>query len=61
MNYRTTAENVGYAMAVLSGGDYTDMEGEVEDSELYRSARSGPPPELVATSSLGEGLTEVAQ
>lgn len=60
LNYRTTAENLRYAMAVLSGGDYIDMEDEPEDSRHYRSSRSGPQPELVATSSLGEGLTEVA-
>lgn len=60
LNYRTTAENLRYAMAVLAGGDYVDMEGEEESSELYRSARSGPEPELVPTDSLGDGLGEVA-
>jgi len=48
-------------MAVLAGGDYVDMEGEEESSELYRSARSGPEPELVPTDSLGDGLGEVAR
>ncbi|TNC16615.1 DNA helicase UvrD [Georgenia sp. 311] len=60
LNYRTTAENLRYAMAVLAGGEYLDMEGEEEDSALYRSARSGPEPELVPTDSLGDGLSEVA-
>lgn len=60
LNYRTTAENLRYAMAVLSGGEYVDLEDEPEDARLYRSARSGPEPALVATSSLGDGLSRTA-
>ena len=26
LNYRTTAENLGYAVGVLQGGDYRDLE-----------------------------------
>lgn len=60
LNYRTTAENLRYALAVLEGGDFQDLEDEPEDTHLYRSARSGPRPELVATTSLADGLDRVA-
>jgi hypothetical protein len=26
LNYRTTAQNLGYAIAVLQGGSFTDLE-----------------------------------
>ena len=47
LNYRTTAQNLRWAMSVLDGSDYSDLEGETEDHTGYRSARSGPPVELV--------------
>ncbi len=47
LNYRTTAQNLRWAMSVLDGADYSDLEGEDEDHTGYRSARSGPPVELV--------------
>lgn len=59
LNYRTTAQNLSWAMRVLSGADWTDLEGESEE-HAYHSARSGPDPLLVATASMGEELAEAA-
>jgi superfamily I DNA/RNA helicase len=44
LNYRTTAENLAYAITLLEGGDYTDIEDEAESTKDYRSVRSGPAP-----------------
>lgn len=48
LNYRTTAQNLRFAMGVLAGADYQDLEQGDESSSDYRSARNGPEPELVA-------------
>lgn len=48
LNYRTTAQNLRFAMGVLAGADYQDLEQADESSSDYRSARNGPEPELVA-------------
>jgi superfamily I DNA/RNA helicase len=48
LNYRTTAQNLAFAVGVLSGAHYTDLEQEDEKTSEYRSARSGPEPELIA-------------
>ncbi len=60
LNYRTTAQNLGWAMRVLSGADWTDLEGE-EEEHTYHSARSGPEPVLTATWSMGDELDEAAR
>lgn len=41
LNYRTTAQNLQYAMGVLEGGHYVDLE-EAPETTGYRSARGGP-------------------
>lgn len=58
LNYRTTAQNLGYAMTILEGGDYVDIENESE-STGYRSARSGPTPTIQAVPSLAAELNAV--
>jgi len=50
LNYRTTAENLAYAISILSGGEYTDLADEAESTKEYRSVRSGPVPQLVSVS-----------
>lgn len=61
LNYRTTAENLRYAFAVLEGGRYTDPEGADEGLVgPYRSARSGPEPRIISASSAAEQLSAVA-
>jgi superfamily I DNA/RNA helicase len=59
LNYRTTAQNLRYAMSVLDGFDYLDLEDEAE-STGYRSARSGPDPFVETADSLMIELDVVA-
>lgn len=54
LNYRTTAENLAYAISILSGRDYTDIEGEDERSSDYRSLRSGPRPIIEKAANIDE-------
>lgn len=42
LNYRTTQQNLRYALGVLEGGEFTDSEGGPQDEHGYRSARLGP-------------------
>ena len=44
LNYRTTLENLRYALEILSGVEYSDAEAEDVTTEGYRSSRSGPKP-----------------
>jgi superfamily I DNA/RNA helicase len=60
LNYRTTAQNLAFAVGVLSGAHYTDLEQEDEKTSDYRSARSGPEPELVACENQTAELETVA-
>ncbi|GAA3694496.1 3'-5' exonuclease [Terrabacter ginsenosidimutans] len=61
LNYRTTAQNLRWAMSVLDGADYSDLAGEEEDHTGYRSARSGPPVQMVECSSQNAELDETAK
>lgn len=61
LNYRTTAQNLGYAVGILSGEAYVDGEGETESVSQYRSARRGPSPQAIATSSIGDELDKAAE
>ena len=56
LNYRTTKENLDYALRILVGGDteYLDAEGEVDKVDHYRSARSGPAPVILPAASEDE-------
>jgi superfamily I DNA/RNA helicase len=47
LNYRTTAQNLTFAVGVLCGADYTDLDEGAETTTDYRSARNGPAPELI--------------
>ncbi|WP_229070996.1 UvrD-helicase domain-containing protein [Actinoplanes sp. DH11] len=60
LNYRTTAQNLRYAMAVLEGGNYVDLEEEPEATG-YRSARSGPSPTVRNADSLISELDVIAE
>jgi superfamily I DNA/RNA helicase len=61
LNYRTTAENLGYAVGVLRGGDYRDLEDEEEQSSTYRSARSGPTPRVLTCDNVSKELDAAAE
>jgi superfamily I DNA/RNA helicase len=60
LNYRTTAQNLAYAVNVLRGGSYVDLEDGAESSAGYRSARSGPVPRLIPCATLSEELDRAA-
>jgi superfamily I DNA/RNA helicase len=60
LNYRTTAQNLRYAMTVLDGGDYTDLENEPEATD-YRSARTGPDPEIDYVTGLDAELDAIVK
>lgn len=47
LNYRTTAQNLAYASAILEGQEWVDSEEEMDNLVGYRSARRGPAPVLV--------------
>jgi superfamily I DNA/RNA helicase len=60
LNYRTTAQNLAYAVSTLRGGSYADLEEEAESAARYRSARSGPVPRLIPCATLSEELDKAA-
>nr|WP_090276605.1 3'-5' exonuclease [Mycolicibacterium komanii]CRL70036.1 UvrD/REP helicase [Mycolicibacterium komanii] len=61
LNYRTTQENLRYALNILSGEEYTNLAEEAETSAGYRSARRGPKPVIVAAESLTDQYDKVAE
>lgn len=60
LNYRTTAQNLDYAVGLLSGVRYEDIEGGEEKSSDYRSIRTGPAPIQDGTNNVVEELDHVA-
>lgn len=60
LNYRTTAQNLRYAVNVLKGTDFVDLEELPEDVTDYHSARTGPVPRTVQVPSLSEAFDEAA-
>jgi len=60
LNYRTTLENLRYALGVLSGVPYEDEDG-VLTTEGYRSARSGPTPVGIGTASDSEQIDRIVE
>lgn len=62
LNYRTTAQNLHYAVGILDGtASYVDLEDAPEDKSHYRSARTGPKPHLHECSSLTAELDFAAE
>jgi superfamily I DNA/RNA helicase len=62
LNYRTTQQNLLYALGILAGEQYTDMDEEAAVASTgYRSARSGPVPDTEAAASLSELYDKVAE
>lgn len=60
LNYRTTAQNLRYAVNVLAGTAFVDLEGGAEDASEYRSARIGPVPRLLPAANLTDELEQAA-
>lgn len=61
LNYRTTQQNLHYALAVLSGDDFVDLDGEPENATGYRSARTGPSPSMIRASSVTDLYDKLAE
>jgi ATP-dependent exoDNAse (exonuclease V) beta subunit len=61
LNYRTTQQNLRYALSMLTGSDYTDLEDEVESGQGYRSSRRGPKPVVKSVGSLTEEYDVTAE
>lgn len=59
LNYRTTAENLAFAVRSLEDGDYVDVEGGVTDIAGYHSARRGPAPVVLGARDEKEQLAHV--
>lgn len=59
LNYRTTQENLRYALGILSGEKYTNLDEEAETTAGYRSARRGPEPVIVAAESLTDQYDKI--
>ncbi|MET8780100.1 3'-5' exonuclease [Nocardia sp. NPDC004654] len=54
LNYRTTAQNLHFAVSILEGADYRDLEEGGESTDSYTSARLGPAPRLIECASGAE-------
>lgn len=61
LNYRTTQQNLNYALGVLEGGAYVDSEEEQENNHGYRSSRTGPQPRSLPASTKVEQYNNVAE
>src|SRR5690606_15385970 len=61
LNYRTTQQNLRWAMGILGGAHYSDLEGEEEQHNDYRSARTGPVPLTLPCDSMTAELDQAAE
>ncbi|MFH8249485.1 3'-5' exonuclease [Microbacterium sp. B2969] len=61
LNYRTTHENLLYALGVLEDAEYIDTAEETETSHGYRSARRGPVPRVIGSDHVWEQTDAVAR
>lgn len=61
LNYRTTAQNLAFALGILTPGSYTDILDEPETATGYRSARTGPRPAVHACADLGAEYDNAAR
>lgn len=61
INYRTTEENRRWAVSLLEGVEYDDLDGGVDDQSGYRSLLRGVDPEVHAFDSFSEEVEFLAQ
>ena len=61
LNYRTTAQNLHFAVSILSGAEYKDLEQGEESTSEYRSARLGPDPKFLECKDPADELDKVAE
>lgn len=61
LNYRTTQENLLYALGLLEDAHYIDIADDAETSHGYRSARRGPVPRVIPSQHVWEQTDAVAR
>lgn len=59
LNYRTTAENLAFAIRSLANENFIDAEGTLADVTGYHSARRGPAPSVIGAQDDEEQLARV--
>lgn len=63
LNYRTTAQNLNYALGILDGDTFDglkDLGGLTENHSQYRSVRSGPAPRVIGCRDLQDERSTIA-
>ncbi|MEA9986069.1 3'-5' exonuclease [Subtercola sp. RTI3] len=60
LNYRTTAQNLAYAVGILEGAPFIDLEDVSEDAAGYRSARHGPKPMPLPAATAADEISNAA-
>lgn len=61
LNYRTTQQNLHFALGVLEGAGFVDSDGNEENEHGYRSARSGPRPRVIPAATADAQFDNVAE
>jgi hypothetical protein len=61
VNYRTTEENRKWAVRLLQGVDYDDLDGGFDDQEVYKSLMRGEEPRVEAFGSFQEETKAIAE
>lgn len=60
LNYRTTQQNLRFALGILSDADFVDSEETEEERFGYRSSRRGPEPQTLACQSDADQFDKIA-
>ncbi len=60
LNYRTTEQNLGFALRIIEGGEYVDSEEQAETAAGYRSSRIGPVPTSLPAKDDAEQFANIA-
>ena len=61
LNYRTTAQNLAYASAILENSEWVDSSGDVDSLTGYRSVRTGPLPQVVHAATSQDEYEEITR
>ena len=61
LNYRTTEQNLRFALRLLEGASFVDSEEMEESIAGYRSSRSGPVPQPLAAGNDSEQFSNLAE
>lgn len=61
LNYRTTAQNLRFALGIVTGAEYVGVDGKSDSTAGYRSIRLGPVPALIPCGSVSDELQAIVQ